>query len=73
MKEVLSINDLKEKDEDGGQLDPKQRLALKNFDRFRFSILSTIKNEGKWHKEYQRLQSMANLSDYREFLKDEYL
>jgi len=73
MKKPVTINDLKIREEDGSDLTPQQRLALKNFDRYRFSVLSGIKNEDKFHMEFQRLQTMSNLTNHEEFLKDEFL
>ena len=33
-----SINDLRDKEFNGKELTPQQRLALKNFDRYRISV-----------------------------------
>ncbi len=73
MRKPVTIKDLKEIDERISTLTPQHRLAMKNFDRYRFKILSGIKNEDQFHLEFQRLQTLANLSNYEEFLKDEYL
>lgn len=73
MAKVITINDLKLLEKDKKELSPQQRLALKNFERFRSSKLSTIKNEIKFQTEFQRFQSLANLTAYQEYLKDEYL
>lgn len=59
-------------DLNGEALTPQQRLALKNFERFRTSRLSGLKNDHKFQLEFQRLQSLANLTSYEEFLKEEY-
>lgn len=72
IKNFKSINDLKElefKDEDLGT---NQRLALKNFDRYRISELNSQTSENKFHNKYMQLQVMANLTPYEEFLKEEY-
>jgi len=73
MKKLVTIKDLKEIDERNSTLSPQHRLAIKNFDRYRFKILSGIKNEDNFHLEFQRLQTLSNLSSFEEFLKDEYL
>lgn len=73
MVKVVTINDLKLMEKDKKELSPQQRLALKNFERFRSSKLSGIKNENKFQIEFQRFQSLANLTAYQEYLKDEYL
>ena len=73
MKKPVSINDLKDLEFNGKVLTPQQRLAIRNFDRHRFRILSGIKNEEKFHAEFQKLQVQANLSDYSEFLSESYI
>ena len=73
MEKPLTISDLKAVEGSNGELTPQQHLAVKNFERYRFKTLSGIKNEDRFHQEYQRLQSMANLTSFEEFLKDEYL
>lgn len=73
MEKPLTINDLKELDYSKKNLTPQQHLAIKNFDRYRFKVLSGIKNEEKFHREFQRLQVQANLTNYEEFLKDAFL
>ena len=70
---LLSINELKELEYSSSELTPQQRLAIKNFDRYRFKVLTSIKSEEVFHKEFQRLQVFSNLSNYEDFLKDEYL
>ena len=69
----ISINDLKEIENGDGVLSPQQRLAIKNFERHRFKTLSVIKSEEKFHLAFRQLQIQANLTDYTEFLKDQYL
>ncbi|MCB0409280.1 MAG: hypothetical protein KDD29_03615 [Flavobacteriales bacterium] len=67
-----SINDLRDKEFNGKELTPQQRLALKNFDRYRISVLNQQTSEKAFHNAYFKLQVMANLSSYDEFLKEEY-
>jgi hypothetical protein len=73
MEKPLTISDLKDLESNKKDLTPQQHLAVKNFDRYRFKSLSGIKNEDRFHQEYQRLQSMANLTSFEEFLKEKYL
>lgn len=73
IKKNITINDLRELDFAGRELTPQQRLAIKNFERYRFTVLSSIKSEGKFHTEFQRIQVMANLSNFEEFLESKYL
>ena len=72
MKKLISINDLKSKELKNEELTPQQRLALRNFERFRTRRLEGIKDEQKFHLEFQRMQSLANLNSYEEYLKEEY-
>lgn len=68
----ISINDLRELDYRGDDLSPQERLAIKNFDRHRIFVLNNQNSEKEFHKAYTKLQVMANLSPYVEFLKEEY-
>lgn len=69
---VESINDLRDLEYNGVGLSPQQRLAVKNYDRYRISVLNSQVNEEDFHKAYMKLQVLANLSPYQEFLKEEY-
>jgi hypothetical protein len=71
-KGFLSINDLREKEYSNVDLSPKERLAVKNFDRYRITSLSKKISDIEFHNCYQQLQVMANLSPYDEFLKEKY-
>lgn len=72
IKGEISINDLRDIEYKGIELTPQQRLALKNFDRYRINQLNIQESEQKFHKKYLQLQVMANLTPYEEFLKEEY-
>ena len=67
-----SINDLRDKEFSGMKLTPEERFALSNFDKYRLHILNAQENEDTFHQHYRQLQVIANLSDWREFLKEEY-
>ena len=69
---VLSINDLRDIEFKGEELSHQERLALKNFDRHRISVLNNQKTEKDFHMAYTKLQVLANLSPYDEFLKENY-
>ena len=71
-KDFFSINDLREKDYEDIDLSPNERLAIKNFDRYRISELNKQVSENKFHNRYMQLQVMANLSPFEEFLKEDY-
>ena len=72
IKDFFSINDLREKDYKDIELSPNERLAIKNFDRYRISELNKQTTEDKFHNRYLQLQVLANLSPYEEFLKEDY-
>jgi hypothetical protein len=69
---VESINDLRDKEFSGTKLSPEERFALSSFDNYRLKILNAQENETEFHQQYRQLQVIANLSDWREFLKEEY-
>ena len=72
LKDFYSINDLREKDYQNIDLSTNERVALKNYDRYRISELNKQTSEAKFHNRYMQLQVMANLSPFDEFLKEEY-
>jgi hypothetical protein len=69
---VTSINDLRDKEFSGIKLTADERLALSNFDRYRISVLNAQSDETKFHYQYRQLQVIANLSDWQEFLKNDF-
>lgn len=73
MGELISINDLRDREYAGQKLTNEEKTALKNFDKFRLAQLSEQKSERDFHNKYIQLQAMANLSPYQEFLKENYL
>jgi hypothetical protein len=72
LKDFFSINDLREKDYQDITLLPNERLAIKNYDRYRITELNKQISEGQFHNKYMQLQVMANLSPFEEFLKEDY-
>ena len=72
LRGFLSINDLKEKEYKNIALTTNERLALKNFDRYRIIELNRQNNEKSFQTRYLQLQAMANLTPYEEFLKEDY-
>lgn len=69
---VESINDLRDKDFSGSRLTTEEKTALSNFDRYRINMLNEQIDEEKFHQRYRQLQVIANLSDWKEFLKEEF-
>ncbi len=72
VKPFLSINDLRDKDFNNHELTHQERLALKNFDRYRINELNKQTTENLFNQKYLHLQVMANLHPYNEFLKESY-
>lgn len=70
--DIITINDLREKEFNQKELTPQEHLALKNFDRFRISQLNAQKSETAFNKKYLQLQVTANLTPFEEFLKEAY-
>lgn len=68
----ISVNDLRDKEFSGQRLSPEERLALSNFDKYRIKILNSSSDEEVFHNNFRQLQVIANLGDWREFLKEEY-
>lgn len=69
---VESINDLRDKEFSGVKLNTEEKTALSNFDRYRINTLNEQTEEAEFHYKYRQLQVIANLSDWREFLKEEF-
>jgi hypothetical protein len=69
---VVSINDLRDKEFSGIKLTAEERFALSNFDKYRINVLNSQTDEEKFHYQYRQLQVIANLSDWREFLKKDF-
>lgn len=70
---ATSINDLRDKEFSGIKLSVEEKQALNNFDRYRINVLNAQSDEEKFHYQYRQLQVIANLSDWREFLKREFM
>lgn len=69
---TVSINDIRDKDFNGDALSAEERQALRNFDHYRLNELNKQPNDMAFHECYRKLQVLANLADYREFLKEGY-
>lgn len=69
---VASINDLRDKEFSGHKLSSEEKFALSNFDKYRLNLLNAQENEEKFHNVYRQLQVIANLTDWHEFLKEDY-
>lgn len=69
---TVSINDLREREFNGGYLAEDEKTALANFDKYRLNELNKQNTDADFHKKYQELQTMANLHSYDEFLKKKF-
>jgi hypothetical protein len=67
----VSINDIREKDFAGKPLTSFEKQALRNYDHYRIRQLENLSGT-EFHEKYRLLQVMANLEDYKEFLKEKY-
>ncbi len=68
----ISISDLRDKEFNNEKLTAEEKQALKNFDSYRIRILNSQESEEAFHQTYRQLQVVANLGDWKEFLKEEY-
>lgn len=69
--EIISINDLRDKHEEG-PLNDEEKTALLNYDNYRIRNLNSATDEEDFHSKYRLLQVLANLSPYQEFLQVKY-
>ncbi len=67
-----SINDLREKEFSGIPLSKDEKRALHNYDNYRINLLNAQEDESLFHTTYRQLQVIANLGDWKEFLKSDY-
>ena len=68
----ITINEVRDKEFRNNVLSGEEAQALLNFDRYRLSELSKIKSDLEFNARYCQLQILANIADYKEFLKEEY-
>lgn len=69
----ISINDLHEKEFAGQKLSMQEKEAIRNYNNYRIKLLNSLgEDEEAFHKVYRQLQVVANLGDWKEFLKPEY-
>jgi hypothetical protein len=69
---VTSINDLMDKYYNNEVLIDIETEAIGRFNAYRIKYLNSQPNEEAFDQAYTKLQAMANLSDYKEFLNKEY-
>ncbi|MDI1354551.1 MAG: hypothetical protein PSX36_06520 [bacterium] len=69
---VVSINDLRDKEFSGIKLNAEERAALANFDKYRLKVLNSQIDDEQFHLKYRQIQVIANLSDWKEFLKENF-
>ena len=68
----VSINDLRDKEFSGTFLSEEEKTALKNYDNYRINLLNAQADDDSFNKTYRQLQVIANLGDWKEFLKADY-
>src|ERR1041385_2091661 len=66
-----SINDIRDKEFSGEKLSSEERFALSNFDKYRIKVLNSQDNEAAFHEAYRKIQVIANLGDWRDFLNED--
>jgi hypothetical protein len=65
-----SINDIRDKEFSGAKLSSEERFALSNFDKYRIKVLNSQENDEAFHEAYRKIQVIANLGDWRDFLNE---
>lgn len=68
----ISVNDLRDREFSGEKLSSEEKTALANYDAYRISVLNAQENDEDFHAAYRQLQVIANLGDWKEFLKEQY-
>jgi len=68
----ISVNDLRDREFSGQKLSAEEKTALANYDAYRISVLNAQENDEDFHAAYRQLQVIANLGDWKEFLKEQY-
>ena len=69
----VSKNDVRDKYFENVRLSEQEKIALKNFDRYRMEYLNSAPNEEVFEKRYLEIQAKANLSAFTDFLNEENL
>ena len=70
---VVTINDLRDKEFNNNRLNDDEAMALNNFDHYRIEVLGKQESEDSFHSKYIELQAQANLTPYTEYLNEKYL
>ena len=68
----ISVNDLRDREFSGEKLNAEEKTALANYDAYRINVLNAQENDEDFHAAYRQLQVIANLGDWKEFLKEQY-
>jgi hypothetical protein len=68
----VSVNDLRDKEFSGHKLSIEEKRAIRNYDNYRIKVLNAQTDEDAFHNTYRQLQVVANLGDWKEFLKSDY-
>jgi hypothetical protein len=69
---VITINDLMDKYYSDETLSDIENNAINRYNVYRIKYLNSQPNEEAFDQAYTKMQAMANLSDYKEFLNKEY-
>ena len=69
---TISINDLRYKEYNDLPMTEEELTALANYDHYRLERLNGLISDAEFHQRYRELQTIANLGDFREFLKPQY-
>lgn len=71
VSQVVSLNDLEEKEYNGQMLSQEEEKALTIFRKIRLQrLLKKAGSEVKFHENYEYLRAVKNVVDYRDFLNE---
>ncbi len=69
---IVTINDLMDKYYSNEPLTETENKAIQRYNAYRIKYLNSQPNEEAFDQAYTKLQAMANLTDYNEFLNKDY-
>lgn len=68
----VSIKDLKNRERNRQPLTFKQIMALRNFEKYKTEELKKAKTPDDFDASYRRIQVVANMGNYEDFLQKKY-
>lgn len=71
LSSLTTVNDIEEKEIKGIPLSDDEQFAIRAFRKLRLQkLVNKVNNEDKFHEQFEYIQALGNIVDYREFLKE---